>query len=190
MPSPSRLMSKYLAPKLGVGGLLVLGVLFAALAFVVANASPIQLLLAVCVFLAVWVWASHAVELRRQHLQALAGSRPGETICEFARSFDCRTTDTWVIRAVYEELQEELRLGSTSFPVRANDSLTDDLRIDPEDLDLSLAPAIAARSGRTLERDDANPYWGKVKTVADLVCFFNQQPIQSRRHPAAATLPR
>jgi hypothetical protein len=41
----------------------------------------------------------------RRRLAGLAVGRPGESICTFARSFGRRAADTWVIRAVYEELQ-------------------------------------------------------------------------------------
>src|SRR4051812_32847564 len=44
-----------------------------------------------------------------RHLTNLAQARKGESICEFSRAFDTRTTDTWVIRAVYEQLQQQLR---------------------------------------------------------------------------------
>lgn len=44
----------------------------------------------------------------RRDLAALAQEREGESICDFARAFDTRTTDTWVIRAVYEQLQQQL----------------------------------------------------------------------------------
>src|SRR4051812_38140996 len=37
-------------------------------------------------------------------LARLAADRQGESICTFARSFDCRAIDTWIIRAVFEEL--------------------------------------------------------------------------------------
>src|SRR5689334_16448601 len=42
-------------------------------------------------------------EKRRKHL--LIAARDGESICQFARSFDRHRVDTWVIRAVYEQLQ-------------------------------------------------------------------------------------
>ncbi|KQV50845.1 hypothetical protein ASC95_14190 [Pelomonas sp. Root1217] len=107
-------------------------------------------------------------------MQTLASCRAGESICDFARSFDRRAVDPWVIRAVYEELQREIQLDS--FPVRASDVLAKDLHIDPDELDMSLAPAIAARTGRTLEIAEAHPYRGKVLTAFDLVLFFNGQP--------------
>lgn len=117
-------------------------------------------------------WDLGRTEKRRA---ALSASRGDEGLCQFARSFDSRQVDTWIIRAVFDALQEELG-GSGVFPLRASDRLAEDLHIDHEDLDLALAPVIAARTGRTLDDCSANPYWGKVTTVADLVHFFNAQP--------------
>ena len=42
--------------------------------------------------------------LGRREALRLAQSRAGESICQFARSIDCRRVDTWVVRAVYDLL--------------------------------------------------------------------------------------
>lgn len=41
----------------------------------------------------------------RQKYMELLKNKEGESICDFAKSFDAKLIDTWVIRAVYEELQ-------------------------------------------------------------------------------------
>jgi len=76
---------------------------------------------------------------------------------------------------VYEQLQAELADLRPQFPVRASDELLHKLLLDPDDLDMSLAPDIARRTGRSLDKTDGNPYWGKVHTVRDMVLFFNAQ---------------
>jgi hypothetical protein len=167
-------MPKRQPPKLGAAGRLLLVALLAALAYLALQATPMQLAIAASMCAALWLMAAHSARRAKRELQALASSRPGESICDFARSFDRRVVDTWVIRAVYEELQSAVLLAS--FPIRASDVLVKDLRIDPDELDMSLAPAIAARTGRTLEIDKTHPYWGKVLTAFDLVLFFNGQP--------------
>ena len=113
---------------------------------------------------------------RKSRLGAVAADRTGESICDFARSFDARVVDTWIIRAVYEELQGELEDIHPRFPIRAADALLKDLLDDPDDLDMSLVPAIAQRTGRSLENGEGNPHFGQVRSVADLVMFFNAQP--------------
>jgi len=115
-----------------------------------------------------------------RRLRALASSRDGESICQFARSFDVRSTDTWVIRAVYEETQAELGSDHANLPLRASDRFTE-LGIDHDDLDMDLVPSVSDRTGRSLDNPKANPYFGKVETLADLVMFFNAQPLIERR---------
>ncbi len=112
----------------------------------------------------------------KRHLARLAVARRGESIGTFARAFDPRTTDTWVVRAVYEQVQYWLRGYYPSFPLRPTDRLKEDLEFDPEDLDLDLAGEISERTGRSMDESDKNPYYGKVKTVADMVSFFCAQP--------------
>jgi len=76
-------------------------------------------------------------------------------------------------------LQEHLNSECTDFPIRPDDRLLEDLRIDPEDLDDLLARQIAERTGRSLANPEENPYYGKVKTVRDLVTFFLGQQVLS-----------
>jgi hypothetical protein len=111
---------------------------------------------------------------RKARIKKLGESRAGESICEFARSFDAKQVDTWVIRAVYEQLQEYLG-GDPAVPIRASDRLKDDIPIDLEDLEMDLVADIAKRSRRSLNDTKSNPFFGKVKTVEDLVLFLNAQ---------------
>jgi acyl carrier protein len=113
---------------------------------------------------------------RKRRLQQMAKQRAGESICTFARSFDCSASDTWVIRAVYEQLQAYLSSDAPAFPLRREDDLVKELGIDSEELGLDLVDEIAARTGRSLENTENNPCWEKVETVGDLVQFFLHQP--------------
>ncbi len=124
------------------------------------------------------VWCMDAISrrLEKKHFVPLAQARAGQSICDFARSIDCRRVDTWVVRAVYEELQANLAHHGLPLPVRLTDRLHKDLRLDADDLDLSLVPDIAQRAGRDLSSTQANPFFGKVITVGDLVHFMNAQP--------------
>jgi hypothetical protein len=113
--------------------------------------------------------------VEKQRLRKVAQNRQADSICSFARSFDCRQIDTRIIRAVYEELQQHGLDGITSFPIRATDRLEMDLGIDPEDID-NMAYEIAARTQHSMNDCEENPLYGKVKTVTDLILFFTHQP--------------
>ena len=122
--------------------------------------------------IAVLVWIQTVSETRQR--RRLAASRQGESICDFARSFD-RSTDTWILRAVYEELGRFISVDRRPLPVRREDRCENDLKIDPEDLD-DLARNIAFRAGRSMKASDKNPLYDKVKTVSDFVAFLEHQP--------------
>lgn len=107
--------------------------------------------------------------LVRRRDRRIASLRPNESMCTFARSFDCRTTDTWIIRAVYEKFQPFV-----GFPLRASDSVDDDLCVDPLEFDL-IVEEIALLTSRPLQNSEQNPLFGKVATLADLVSFFSHQ---------------
>ncbi len=111
----------------------------------------------------------------KRHLAELARERTGESICEFSRAFDVRNTDTWVIRAVYEQIQQQLRWVQPDFPVHSTDRLVEDLRLDPDDIDLDVLSDVASRTGRSTRYTRSNPMYGRVKTVEDLVAFFCAQ---------------
>lgn len=100
----------------------------------------------------------------------IAGERRSDSICSFARAFERRQVDPWVVRAVYEAY-------SVSFPVRADDVL------DQELVDFDAAD-IAERAGRCLERVEENPLFGRVSTAGDLVRFLSLQP-RLAGHPAS-----
>lgn len=120
------------------------------------------------------VWVLHLVEHRRQ--QRIASQRSGESICTFARQFDCRATDTWILRAVFEYLSSLVR-----FPIRADDRMDEELKIDSEEIP-DIAEVVAQRTGRPLEKCESNPLYGKVKTVRELVEFFIHQPRRQSPH--------
>lgn len=123
-----------------------------------------------------------AVLSRREALRLahMAQGRAGESICQFARSIDCRRVDTWVVRAVYEELQRSLS-AAVAVPLRVTDHLQRDLRLDADDLD-DLVADMAQRARRSLADTSANPLFGKVTMVGELVEFLQAQP----RLPASA----
>jgi hypothetical protein len=112
----------------------------------------------------------------RKSLQRLAATRTGETICEFVGCFDTRSADTWTLRAVYEELQSYLAPSCPGFPLRAEDDLRHDLKIDGEDLDFEIPRRVLERTGRCLDGAQLNPLYGKVRTVRDFVNFVANQP--------------
>lgn len=138
--------------------------------------SPAGTAVFVLLFCGVFLLARRETRRIAEHLRCLAAEREGESICDFARDFDTRQVDTWIVRAVYEQLQYHLTDVSPAFPVRASDRLKEDLLLDDDDLDMDIAQEVEQRAGRSLDDTSANPYFGKVKTVRDLVMFFQFQP--------------
>ena len=170
MKMPSRRMPAVPAWKASAGAWLVLAAFLGGLGYWVYR-QPYALLGISA--LAVIVGAELLFHARR--MRRLAASREGEGICEFARSFERHHADTWILRAVYEELSRFLAVGDAIVPVRAEDTWEKDLKIDPEDL-LELISDMAFRAQRSMDGMEGNPLWGKVRTVADMVAFLENQP--------------
>lgn len=132
----------------------------------------------VAVFVLLFVlWPSHYFAERK--LNALIADRPDDSICTFARSFDRRKVDPWVIRAVYNDLQNIMHRAEGPFPIRASDNLWTDLLIDEDDLDLDMAENLPQLIGRCNKNMKDNPHYGRVHTVEDLVLFFNALPLNT-----------
>ncbi len=108
-----------------------------------------------------------------EYFEALYRTREDEDIGTFARSLDYRNTDTWIIRAVYEELNSELPCDKT-IPLHPSDNLKEDLKLDDEDLEFVLE-RIFARADISDEAIEKNPFYTKMETVADLVAFCDYQ---------------
>ena len=126
--------------------------------------------------LAVWVYSDN--KNNKKKYNSLLIERQELSICEFSRSFNCKEIDTWVIRAVYEQIQAYVSSENTLLPIKAQDNLFEILDIDEEDLELDIVEEIMQRTGRTMEDSCNNPYYDKVCTVKDLVLFVNEQPLE------------
>jgi hypothetical protein len=106
----------------------------------------------------------------KRRLLKIAAQRREDSICTFARSFDCHLIDTRIIRATYEELKNYYSTDTSGFPIRDTDSFEKGLKVDGGDLD-DIAIEIARRAQRSMENAKQNPLYGKVKTVSNLVLF-------------------
>ncbi len=176
MKRASRFMPKVKEAKVGFIGLLSLPFLFIIIFILVASILSTPFILSLIPVISAFIYFEN--KKTKKKFAALAEKRTELGIGEFARSFDTKAVDTWVIRAVYEELQNELL---TPIPIQADDSLFELLEIDEEDLELSILDAIAQRTGRSLDNTEANKYFDKVKTVRDLVYFMNEQPVINKQ---------
>ena len=173
----SRLMPRVARNPTSLGAWIVLAVLLVALGCLLWE-HPIPVLGFVAFFGAVSVIGS---KRSKAHLSKLASHRAGESICTFAREANCRINDTWVVRAVYEQVQSYLGSEFHSFPLRWNDSFEKDLKIDIEDVGDVIALEVAERTGRNYSETTGNPMYAKVGTVGDLVLFFCAQPVENGR---------
>lgn len=117
-------------------------------------------------------------EAESKRLRALAASRAGEGICQFARQARCRENDPRVVRAVYEELAHQTArfAKAADFSMRWDDDIWQTLKMDEEDVENAYFPVMAWRAGRSLDKTRENPWAGKVETAGDLVRFLNAQP--------------
>jgi hypothetical protein len=149
---------------------LFLAALLASLACWFSQQPYVVGVLVIVLGLLVWIQIVWDTRSRRR----LAASRQKESLCQFARSFD-RQTDTWSIRAVYEEVSRYLAVDGRAIPVHRQDRCEKDLGIDPEDLD-DVARDAAFRARRSMDDCAKNPLYGKVQTVGDLVTFLEYQP--------------
>lgn len=168
-------MPKYQPRSPGLAPWIFLAIFLAALIYVAVSrpTGTAAFLLLLC---GVFIASGREIKRNAEQLRCLAAEREGQSICEFAREFDAREVDTWIIRAVYEQLQLQLTHTHPAFPIRASDRLKEDLLLDDDDLDMDIAVEVEQRTGRILDGSNANPYFGKVKTVRDLVMYFQAQP--------------
>ena len=174
MKTPSRLMPLYIPEHVSWRkkflAYCVLALLVYILLSVIINHPWV---LALVVALAVFTIYSN--KKQNQKLREMADERADEGICTFARSFERNQVDTWILRAVHEELQHYLKFSAGTCPLRASDRFEKDLKIDPDDIE-DLIPVVAQRTGRSLEYTEKNPFFGKIETVGDFVLFINNQP--------------
>lgn len=155
----------------------IAGVLVGGLYLVIRNWIPIGLGFAAFGLMG-WIFSI----FRARRFRALAVARSEESICQFARSFDCRVIDPVLIRAVYETVQEQM--GEPPVPLRALDRFLEDLSLDGDDLD-EIAVYVAEVTGCSLASTEDNPFKDSVVTVQDLVGFLHHQSkLPTEKKPA------
>ena len=82
----------------------VLAVLIAGFIFLLVS-KPVHTIIFVLLFCGLVLVSLKETKRDEQYLRDLAAEREGESICQFARDFEMRQTDAWIVRAVYEQLQ-------------------------------------------------------------------------------------
>ncbi len=171
MKLPSRYMPMFQEKPAGVWEWVFLVFLLGLVLWLVWEAP--YLLLLVPVFYVMEFWDRRK---RRKYFCTLLRERQNDSICSFSRYFEVRKIDTWIIRAVFEQIQNYLKGEMENFPVRPTDDVFIDLKIDDEDFKWDIVEEIAQRTGRSIENAESNPYYGKANIVENLVYFFNAQP--------------
>lgn len=134
--------------------------------------QPMVIAVVALLFAAAYLIEWPARKRKDARLRELSAARGGESICDFARGFDLRAIDPWIVRAVHEQIRWRLAHIHPAFPIRADDRLKEDLYLDEDDIDMDLVDEICQRTGRIITNDRANPFAGSVQTVHDLALYF------------------
>src|SRR5439155_20950919 len=79
--------------------------------------QPYVLLFIAALGIIVWI----GIVFDSRHRRRLLASRQDESICDFARSFDRRKSDMWILRAVYDQLSRFIPIDARPIEVRAAD---------------------------------------------------------------------
>jgi hypothetical protein len=162
--------------RLGLGGwLAVAGIAAVPLFFLITH--PLGTLSVFAVFVGMTLLLEYK---RSQQVRALVDERPNEDIGSFARAFNRRGSDPvdpWAIRAVWNALVPMTESKGRRIPLRPTDRVDTDLAIDPEDFE-DLVPALVEQCERVSGNWEANPYYRRLSTVADLVYFISAQPLR------------
>lgn len=95
-------------------------------------------------------------------------------------------TSAPMVALVVQALQRHLAHRCPEFPLRPDDRLLEDLGIDEDTLVMALGPQLALQAGRSLVDGPDNPWRGRVRCVADLVCCLHAQPVVRAARPAVA----
>jgi hypothetical protein len=174
MRKPSRNMPSYEPPNkpMGIKEWVFVIVILSVLAYLTWKEPWIVLLIPL-----IYIASNINNKRIKKKLSILLDERKEQSICEFARSFEKYRVDTWVIRAVYEQIQEYVAMSGVILPLKATDDIYEMLGIDSEDFEMDILEEIAQRTGRSIENTERNPFYGKVQTLEDLVLFFNEQPL-------------
>ena len=152
---------------------MIVGLFLSGLVLWGAIANPL-LTLIIVVFIPLIYLAGPTVDRR---LLGLAAERPDDSICTFARAFDRRTMDAWIVRATWDEIRSYLpEFEGRPFPLRATDRLWDDLHLEADDMEYAIVTNIVQRSGRRFRTETTDDDTQPITTVGDLVRWIHTLP--------------
>lgn len=169
MRTPSRFMPRYKPQPFGVASWFVFLVL-ACGGFYILWLHPLLTAFAVVLVIGLGVY-EHVKE--KLYFKKLMRQRQGESLCTFSRAENLTGIDTFILRAVYEEIQIEIP-PQQNFPLRWSDNLYSGLHLQGDNVE-ELIERVAQRTGRCIKHTELNPLFGKIHTVGDLIVFFNHQ---------------
>lgn len=190
MRTPSRFLFSPRPARVTAPGGLILALLGGGLLYwiytmvvgFIEDGEPLIFIVAAAVaWLAVASWRDS--RQRKNQWRALAQQRSGQSICDFARSFDTRKVDTWVIRAVWNSLSSQINAAGPhgySVPLSADDRL-EIFALDDEEELFDTLTEIAERAGRDLQLLLQEGWSHPVVTVRDMVMLLNAQPMTEMR---------
>ncbi len=169
MNLPSRRMPPSEVRKVLPMGCLTLGILLVAVVvvsiyFITKSVAVPSILGGFFAFYAVLTIFHH------RRLRRIQEERKGESIGTFARALPARAHDTWVVRAVYEEMSRVV-----GAPLRPTDEVWKFWNVDPEEFD-DIILVIGYRARRSMEDIRPNPLFRRIVTIADVITFFEHQP--------------
>lgn len=101
----------------------------------------------------------------RIHFSKLREKRGNQNIGTFAIALPAKKYDTWIVRAIYEELTIW-----TNVPIRPEDELKKDLKLQEDDIANILANVVERLNLQINENSENDP--PSPVTVTDLICFL------------------
>ena len=158
---------------------LLLGVIIVWIGYAIWQ-EPASGLFLVAMIAVTWIVSIPTERAWEKKIAAIREERKGEDIGTFARALPFRKINTWIIRALYEEIADEM--GDDTFPLRPSDRLEEDLRLDDDAL-FWIYERVMRRVGLSVEGVESNPYYDRVKTVEDMVMFFHHQEGNHKGYP-------
>jgi len=165
MKKPSNQMPKYEVPKTSIWTWIFLVVTILSLCYAAYEDINVMYL-----FVALIIFIIIMSTIGDKKYERLKESRKDWNIGSFAKEFNLKEVDTWVVRAVYEAVYDEVEI-----PIKADDDIDKDLRIDMGDLGFDeILINVSQRTGRVLtEESVAYNDIENITSIRDLVYFFN-----------------
>lgn len=145
-------------------------IIFLSLIVFAVTGSILAMLISVCIIFAIWYIQHHRKP--SPHFQKLAKANADYSDIDFHTANNLPRTQS---TALLQSLRQQMPRSTRTIPLRPENHLFEDLKLDPVTLELDAMPQLCKTLDLDYTIDASTPLWDQIKTIQDLIDYITSR---------------